>query len=174
MFFSEKCGCLNLIVSATAEIPGAQPLPDPRLRGLGIPFTYIQKQPYLGEADTNTEFLPWVSDKAILDLTRAAIEADQKNYTGAAAYRTAAAHNPDDARGRREGSAGRSESAWRPSSRAIAWKGPLVMGARTSDDGRRHGKARIWERLEQDPTAPVTPGRICCTRSIRRSARSPC
>ena len=83
--------CLFQIVSATCRhSERAQLYPIPAYAA-SYPFTYIQKQPYLGEADTNTEFLPWVSDKAILDLTRAAIEADRKNYTGAAAYTAAAA-----------------------------------------------------------------------------------
>ena len=88
VFFGEPA--VYSIVSATAGIPNAQLYPIPAYAA-SYPFTYIQKQPYLGEADTNTEFLPWVSDKAILDLTRAAIEADRKNYTGAAAYTAAAA-----------------------------------------------------------------------------------
>ncbi len=56
----------------------------------GYPYTYIRSVPMLTEGDTEVPILPWVSTKALMDLTRAAIEADKKNYTGMAAYTSAA------------------------------------------------------------------------------------
>lgn len=52
----------------------------------GYPYAYIRSAPVLTEGDTEVNILPWVSTKALMDLTRAAIEADKKNYTGAAYY----------------------------------------------------------------------------------------
>lgn len=63
----------------------AQLYPIPQYAA-SYPFTYIRRVPEFAEGDTDNPILPWVSPKAILDLARAAVEADKKNYTGAAAF----------------------------------------------------------------------------------------
>lgn len=60
------------------------------LYAAGYPYTYIRSVPVLAEGDTEVEILPWVSTKALLDLARGEVEADKKNYTGAAFYRAEA------------------------------------------------------------------------------------
>ncbi len=54
------------------------------------PYAYVRTVPSFTEGDTETPVLPWVSTKALIDLARAAVEADRKNYTGAAYYTAAA------------------------------------------------------------------------------------
>ncbi len=74
------------IVSDSAEdLKRAQLYPIPNYAA-GYPFTYIRSAPVLTEGDTAVPILPWVSTKALIDLTRAAIEADNKNYAGAKVY----------------------------------------------------------------------------------------
>lgn len=78
---------LYAIVSDSPEdLKRAQLYPIPQFAA-SYPFRYIRRAPVLTEGDTAVPILPWVSSKALIDLVRAEIEADRKNYTGAVAYR---------------------------------------------------------------------------------------
>ncbi len=54
------------------------------------PYAYIRTVPRFTEGDTDNAVLPWVSTKALMDLARAGVEGDAKNYAGAAYYTAAA------------------------------------------------------------------------------------
>lgn len=52
----------------------------------GYPYSYIRSVPRLTEGDTSVPILPWVSEVALINFTRAMIEADKENYGGAEVY----------------------------------------------------------------------------------------
>ncbi len=56
------------------------------LYAAGYPIAYIRSVPRFADGDTDNVILPWVSTKALIDLSRAGIEAKRKDFNAAAGF----------------------------------------------------------------------------------------